>query len=134
MCCILSVLKKFPMKLDEKFIQEQKTKLEKRREEILKELNIDATPSKNASNDFDAKFPEYGDKEEDNAAEVAAFGNNLSMEKNLEVSLFNVDKAIRKIKEGNYGICEKCGKPIDAKRLSAFPSATACMDCKRNGT
>jgi len=119
------------MKLDQNFLQEQKQKLELRKEEVLKELNIDAVPNKRSDSDFDARFPEYGEKEEDNAAEVAVFESNLSMEKNLEVSLFNINKALRKIAEGNYGICEKCGKPIDIKRLSAFPSATACMDCKR---
>ena|SRR3989344_2750138 len=120
------------MKFDAKFLQEQKEKLEKRKADILKELNIDAVPNKRVKDDFDARFPEYGDKEEDNAAEVAVFGSNLTMEKNLELSLFNVNKALRKLAEGNYGICEKCGRPIPIERLQAFPSATADMDCKRN--
>ena len=119
------------MKLDDKFIAEQKKKLQQRRQQILKTLNQDAVPNKKASNDFDAKFPEYGDKDDDNAAEVAVYSENLTMEKNLELSLFNVDKALAKIADGNYGVCEKCGSPIDVKRLEAFPSASSCMNCKR---
>ena len=58
------------------------------------------------------------------------FEKNLSMEKTLEISLYNANKALRKIKEGKYGICEKCGEPISPERLEAFPSATSCMKCK----
>lgn len=120
------------MSLEPSFITEQKAKLEERREELMRELNQDAVQH-SGTGDFSARFPDYGDKEEDNAAEVEDFERNLSMEKNLEVSLFNVDKALRKIEEGTYGLCEKCGNQIDPKRLEAFPSATACMDCKRKG-
>lgn len=119
------------MKLDTALVAEQKKLLEERKNQILKELGIDAVKNANADDEFDAKFPDYGDKEDENAAEVAAFESNLTMEKNLELSLFNVNKALRKIAEGTYGICEKCGQMIETERLRAFPSATACMDCKK---
>lgn len=116
--------------MDAKFINERKEQLATRRDELVKELNMDAVQV--TENDYDAKFPDFGDKEDENAAEVATFEKNLSLEKTLEVSLFNVNKALKKIEEGNYGLCEKCDKPIDPKRLEAFPSATSCMDCKKN--
>lgn len=115
--------------MDAKFIAARRHDLEQRREELVKELSADTVQL--TDNDFSAKFVDYGDKEDENAAEVADFEKNLSMEKTLEVSLYNVNKALKKIEEGNYGICEKCGKAIDPKRLEAFPSATACMDCKQ---
>lgn len=117
------------MKLDAKFIAERKQDLIKRREELLKELDADAV--KVTDNDYDAKFVNLGDKDDENAAEVAIFEENLSLEKTLEVSLYNVNKALKKIEDGSYGICEKCGSPIDPERLRAFPSATSCMECKR---
>lgn len=116
------------MKLDAQFIKVRKEDLEKRREELQRELKADTVQV--TDNDYDAKFEDYGDKEDENAAEVANFEKNLSLEKTLEISLYNVNKALQKIEEGNYGICEKCGKAIDPKRLEAFPSATSCMDCK----
>lgn len=115
--------------MDAKFIAKSKEALEKRRQELLKELNIDAV--KVSDNDYDAKFVDYGDKDDENAAEVATFEKNLSLEKTLEISLFNVNRALKKIEEGNYGLCEKCNGPISTKRLEAFPSATSCMDCKK---
>jgi len=118
------------MKMDAKFIESRKKELEKRKEELIKELNADAVQV--AEHDYDAKFPDFGDKDDENAAEVAAFEKNLSLEKTLEVSLFNVNKALQKIGAGNYGLCEKCSAPINPKRLEAFPSATTCMACKKN--
>jgi len=116
------------MKMNAKFIKEQKEALEARREELKKELNSSADQV--AENDYDAKFVDLGDKDDDNAAEVAMFEKNLSMEKTLEISLYNVNRALKKIEEGNYGLCEKCEGPINPERLNAFPSATACMKCK----
>jgi len=37
--------------------------------------------------------------------------------------------AIRRIDEGDYGICENCGDDIGEKRLLARPVATHCIDC-----
>ncbi len=117
------------MKFDAKFIAARRADLESRRSELIKELNVDTVQV--TDNDYSAKFVDYGEKEDENAAEVADFEKNLSMEKTLEISLYNVNKAIEKIDNGNYGLCEKCNKPIDPKRLEAFPSAMACMSCKQ---
>ena len=119
------------MKVDKDFLAEQRTLLEERKGQLLRELKMDGVKNIHSDTDFDAKFPDYGEKEDENAAEVADFEGNLRMEKNLEVSLFNVNKALKKLDEGNYGLCEKCGKMINPDRLRAFPSATACMDCKK---
>ena len=45
--------------------------------------------------------------------------------------LYLVEKAIEKIKDGSYGICEITGKPISKKRLDAVPYATLCLDAQR---
>lgn len=44
--------------------------------------------------------------------------------------LRNVEDALNKINQGNYGLCELCGKRISAKRLKAIPYAHLCIDCK----
>lgn len=117
--------------ITKEFLAEQKRLLEERRGQILRELKVDGVKHPGTEGEYDAMFPDFGDKEDENAAEVAAFAGNLSMEKNLEVSLFNVNKALEKIEKGNYGFCEKCGAMINPERLRAFPSATSCMDCKK---
>lgn len=44
--------------------------------------------------------------------------------------LGKIRKAIQRMNEGEYGVCESCGSPITFKRLMARPVATACIDCK----
>ncbi len=39
--------------------------------------------------------------------------------------------ALRRIDEGTYGQCEKCGGPIGEQRLSALPYAVRCIDCQQ---
>ncbi len=45
--------------------------------------------------------------------------------------LANIDNALERIREGNYGACEGCAKPIPLARLQALPYAVACIDCQR---
>jgi RNA polymerase-binding transcription factor len=39
-------------------------------------------------------------------------------------------QALLRIKEGTYGICERCGQPIDERRLEALPTARYCAACQ----
>lgn len=43
-----------------------------------------------------------------------------------------IDKALAKIEDGSFGICESCGEEISAKRLEARPETTLCIRCKED--
>ena len=45
-------------------------------------------------------------------------------------ALADVDRALAKLDEGSYGICDRCGQPITPERLEAMPSATLCVTCR----
>jgi DnaK suppressor protein len=45
-------------------------------------------------------------------------------------TLLKIDEALRKIKEGTYGICEECGEQINTDRLRILPFAVYCRDCQ----
>jgi DnaK suppressor protein len=45
----------------------------------------------------------------------------------VEGELKDIDDALRRLDDGNYGICEECGKPIDEARLEAVPWARYCV-------
>ena len=81
--------------------------------------------------DFDAKFPNYGEEEDENIQEVSTYNDYLALEKTIEKDLQDVDSALKKVKDGSYGVCKYCGKPIDEKRLLARPSSTSCVSCKK---
>ena len=44
-----------------------------------------------------------------------------------QVAAFDV--ALRRLAEGRYGACERCGQPIGAERLAARPAALTCIEC-----
>jgi len=112
------------------FIQAIKKQLEEQRAETKKRLEEVAHKSSKEGSGYATKFPEYGRAEDENADEVATFVDSLSVEDNLEKTLGDIESALKKISQGRYGICEKCGKPIPNERLQAFPTAKSCLECK----
>lgn len=111
----------------EQHLLEEKTKLE---------TELGQFTSKNVHNqeDYNSVFPQYGDKEEDNATEVAEYSDNLTLERTLESALRDVKGALEMIKKGTYGTCKYCKKPIDPRRLIARPTSSSCIDCKKQLT
>lgn len=55
---------------------------------------------------------------------------NLALVRRLEQKLDEIDYALRAAAKGKYGICERCGKPIDLARLQVLPETTLCVKCK----
>jgi RNA polymerase-binding protein DksA len=56
------------------------------------------------------------------------------LEEGARETLVEIDAALQRIEDGTYGICEGCGKPIGAERLSAIPWARLCIDDQRRAT
>jgi RNA polymerase-binding protein DksA len=46
-------------------------------------------------------------------------------------TLAQIDRALEKLDDGTYGVCERCGGPIGEERLRARPWATLCIDDQR---
>jgi DnaK suppressor protein len=56
---------------------------------------------------------------------------DLSLVINLRDLLEKIEKALTKIDEGTYGVCDRCGKPIEKARLKALPYANLCLKDKQ---
>ena len=117
--------------MNKKILKKVQERLVEQKKELIRELESFADKNKNVEDDYNAKFPQYGDHEDENAAEVADFEGDLYLEKTLERSLKKVNEALQMVKKGTYGKCRECQKTIPEKRLLAFPTATKCMDCKK---
>ena len=48
------------------------------------------------------------------------------------VFLQKIEKAIKKLDEGEFGVCEDCEEPISVKRLEARPETELCIRCKED--
>jgi RNA polymerase-binding transcription factor DksA len=49
----------------------------------------------------------------------------------MENKLRDIEHAINQAQTTGYGICERCGNPIEPERLEIFPETTLCANCKR---
>lgn len=45
----------------------------------------------------------------------------------IDADLEDVDRAMRMLENGTYGMCEACGLPISPDRLDAYPAARFCL-------
>lgn len=115
--------------MDQKILDELKINLEKEKEIIEKELNSFAKKGKGG--DWDVKMPDFGEREasvDDEINQYEEYDKLLEVERTLEGKLASINLALKKIKNGKYGICESCGKEIDIRRLRANPHALACVN------
>jgi len=53
------------------------------------------------------------------------------LEEGAQQQLDQIERAIARLDDGTYGICERCGKPISEERLLARPAATLCIEDQR---
>ncbi|MEA3249328.1 MAG: TraR/DksA family transcriptional regulator [Patescibacteria group bacterium] len=117
--------------MNKTFIKEMEEQLTTEKERLESELGEISTKNPKADGDFMADFPNIGDKEDENAEEVATYSTNLTLERTLESSLRDVEKALERIKADNYGICKYCDKEIAEARLRARPASSSCIECKK---
>ena len=95
----------------------------KRLLEELEQLNADGRPSEERR-----EGSPFGKREEE-ATESLELEKRLAMEKRIKDQLAANNDTVRKINSGTYGLCESCGKPIEAARLDILRQRR-CMNCK----
>ncbi len=55
---------------------------------------------------------------------------NLRLRDRERVLFKKIEKALKKMDAGEYGVCERCGEEIGLKRLEARPVTDLCIRCK----
>lgn len=117
------------------FLRKIKDKLITEKKRIEEELQTFAKKDERLKDDWDTKFPRFNSGAgsqamEDEASEVEEYVSKLPVEYSLEKRLHDINVALEKIKNGKYGRCEKCGKPIPKERLKVAPEARFCLKCQ----
>ena len=116
--------------MDQATLEIIKQQLLERRRSLGVELKDVTGNVTDASGESQASFPDYGNDDDENSAEVETFTTNLSLEKVFASSLRDIDSALERIANGTYGTCKYCGQPIDERRLLARPASSSCISCK----
>ncbi len=52
---------------------------------------------------------------------------DLSIEQNVRDLLQKIERALKRMDEGTYGTCDRCGKPIEKARIKALPYVDLCI-------
>src|SRR4051812_49251279 len=82
-----------------------------------------------------AKAPERGEAQGfgkrigDGTVEAISRLTEIGVGTSLEVGLERTERALAKLDEGTYGLCDACAKPIAPKRLQAMPDVVLCIEC-----
>lgn len=112
----MAALSKEQVESFRKLLMEKRDEIVRRAEQTLKQdMTLDAD---DLPDEMDLASSEY----------LQAFTFRLrGREKNL---LDKIQKALDRIEDGTFGICEECDEPISTKRLEARPETTLCIRCK----
>jgi RNA polymerase-binding protein DksA len=117
----------------DKFLEGQKKALEEERATYTRQAQSLKDEAERLAEDM-----EPGDVQFD---EESGEGDTVNVERERDLALSAqamgevtaIDRALEKIGNGTYGVCEKCGDPIPKERLRALPHAALCVKCKSGG-
>lgn len=56
---------------------------------------------------------------------------SVETDRRRKVELQQIEAALSRIEDGDYGFCVSCGEEIAPKRLALNPTAPVCIDCAR---
>jgi DnaK suppressor protein len=71
---------------------------------------------------------DYGDMSQQSEQEWLFLSQNRTNAKELD----RIEQALRRIKDGSYGVCSRCAQPISPRRLQAIPWAECCVECQES--
>jgi DnaK suppressor protein len=114
-------------KLTKKEIADLRARLEQERQELQEQLaTFEEETFAATQSDLSG---DVGLDDESADAGTATFERekDLSIENNVRDLLQKNERALRRIDEGTYGICERCGKPIEKARIKALPYVDLCI-------
>jgi DnaK suppressor protein len=72
-----------------------------------------------------------GDDPADAGAKTYEREHELALTENARELLALSERALARMDDGTFGVCDSCGQPIGKARLQAFPRATLCVTCKQ---
>ena len=73
----------------------------------------------------------FGKRIGDGTTEAISRLTDVGVGTSLELSEQRVARALAKLEDGTYGVCDACGGPIAPARLRAAPESVLCIECAR---
>ncbi len=105
--------------------------LVKQKEEAQKSLASFEDKDAGGLKDYINELSMYDNHPADIGTETFEQSKDLGLKDLVQRQIRKIDDALGRIADGNYGICEGCGKGIPIERLDAMPSTTLCYECRQ---
>jgi len=74
----------------------------------------------------------FGKRVGDGTTQAIGRFTDVGIANDLQGIKERIERALEKLHEGTYGVCDGCGKPIIAGRLEAAPESALCIECAQN--
>ncbi len=103
-----------------------------RRDKILRELDRLTEATKNTVQEYSGSHSTYSLHMADQGTDAQEREKAFLFASREGRYLKYLDRALNMLKEGTYGYCDSCGKPIQKKRLELVPTSRLCITCKLN--
>jgi DnaK suppressor protein len=71
----------------------------------------------------------FGKRIGDGTVEAVSRLTDIGVGRSVEAKREKVERALQKLDEGTYGICDSCGEPILPARLQRMPASAVCVPC-----
>ena len=105
--------------------------IENKKKELLKELGyLKESSLETTLDEYSGDYSTYSFHMADQGTDAQEREKAFMFAHREGKFLNHLNRALDRIKDGTYGYCHKCGKPIPKKRLEAVPHATLCIECK----
>lgn len=75
----------------------------------------------------------FGKRVGDGTTEAITRFTDVGIANNVEAIAQRIERALEKLGEGTYGVCDRCEEPIAEGRLKADPSSVLCIECAKAG-
>lgn len=113
-------------------LKDLKKRLTEEREELQRQAaEIEESSFGGAQSDMTGDLASFDEEFADAGTATFERERDLSLSNNIRDLTGKIDKALERIDEGMYGLCERCGRPIEKARIKALPYATLCIRDKQ---
>ncbi len=114
--------------LDKEFVEKQRERLEGLRAELARMVEgLEEDQQDRAESEGDMTENDSGDMSQS----LFTREMDATVEQTMEKRLESVDRALQKVEEGTYGICDDTGEPIPRGRLEAMPEAVYTVEAQQ---
>src|SRR6202158_872208 len=108
-----------------KFLAKMREQLMEMKTKLLSEIDSEMRAEREGNNDEVSDTYDLASEERDREI-------NFILSDRERVKLPQIDEALERLDDGNYGVCESCGLEIGEERLTAMPFSRLCRDCQQD--